>query len=46
MDIGYAWIYGQGKFVVHSLLRWTTFNGQFVHPVAVERMGVSFKILM
>ena len=34
MDIWYVWIYWQVKICRHfSLLIWTSFNGQFVHPV-------------
>ena len=36
MDIGYTWIYLQGK-IDHYL--WTLFFDQFIHPVGGEGMG-------
>ena len=40
MGIKYMWIYRQGKiFRQRSLLLWTSFIGQLVHPVG-EKDGV------
>ena len=41
MDIGYTWIYGQGKICCHfRLLMWTSFIGPFVHPVGEEGIWI------
>ena len=40
MDIGYTWIYGQGKIGCQfSLLILTSFIGQFLHPAECDGIG-------
>ena len=40
MDLGYTWILWQGEiYCKFSLLTWTSFIGQLIHPVGGEGWG-------
>ena len=44
MDIGYTWIFWQGKICRQfRLLIWASFIGQFVHQIGVEGMGGGYR---